>query len=154
MKKRFQKKEKINFLLESKHYKKLHLWLYLLSVFSIVCVYFITILLFSTYANTLITAIFSLTVGLGLVFHRDKLVKKISNHIDEVKRKEYKKKNEKGLRSTLKRITPKSNLKLDMSSGKVKVKKNLKESFSFKKKNEPKKINKKTNDEGYVEFND
>ncbi len=152
MKKRFQKKEKINFLLESKHYKKLHLMLYLLSVFSIVCVYFITIILFSAYANTLITAIFSLVIGLALVFHRDKLVKKISNHIDDVKRKEHKKKNERGLKSTLKRITPKSNLKLDMSSGKVKVKKSLSESFSFKKKDESKKIKKKTNDEGYVEF--
>jgi hypothetical protein len=150
MKNRLKKKEKISFLLENKHYKKLHLALYFLSVFSIVCVYFVTIMLFSAYANFLITAIFSLVVGLALVFHRDKLVKAISEHLNEVKRKDYKKKNENGLKSALKRITPKSKIKLDMSSGKVKVKKNFKETFSFKKKEKTK--SSKKNDEGYIEI--
>ena len=150
MKKSLKNREKINFLLENKHYKKLHVALYFLSVFSIVCLYFVTIFLFSAYANFLITAIFSLVIGLGLVFHRDKLVKLISEYLNEVKRKDYKKKNENGLKSALKRITPKSKVKLDMSSGKVKVKKNLRETFSFKKKE--KQVKKKTNDEGYVEI--
>ena len=52
----------------------------------------------------LITAIFSLVFGLALVFHRDKLVRKISNHIDEKKRKQLKENNQRGLQTTLKKI--------------------------------------------------
>lgn len=104
MKRRLNRQEKIGFLLENKHYRRLHLILYLLSVITIVVVYFFTILLFSKFVNMLITAIFSLVFGLALVFHRDKLVRKISNHIDEKKRKQLKENNQRGLQTTLKKI--------------------------------------------------
>lgn len=52
----------------------------------------------------IITAIFSLIFGLALVFHRDKLVRKISNILDDKKRKQFKEDNQRGLQTTLKKI--------------------------------------------------
>ncbi len=123
MNKNLKKKEKINFLLENKHYKKLHLLLYFSSLAAIVFVYFLTVLIFSSFTNMLITTSFSVILGIFLVLHRDKLVKKISDFLTEKKRKDYKKNNSNSLKTTLKKIGPKSNLKLDLNkNSKFKIK--------------------------------
>lgn len=122
MKGRLARKEKIDFLLENKHYRQLHLILYLTSVISIVLIYFTTILLFSKFVNVVVTAIFSIVFGLALVFHRDKLVRKISNHLNDKKRKQYREENQKGLQTTIKKIgTRNRNLKFDVK-GKLTLK--------------------------------
>jgi hypothetical protein len=120
-----KRKEKINFLLLDKEYRRLHLVLYLLSVFVIVSFYFMTVFLFASYSNTLLTAIFSIIVGVTLVFQRDRVVKIISEKLEDKKRRDYKKKNKEGLHKTLKHITPKN---------KRKFKLNLNDKNSFKKK--------------------
>lgn len=113
-KKKVNNKEKINFLLENKEFKKLHLIIYLFSVCLIVLVYFVSVVVFSKYFNILITALFSLFVGIYLVFNRDLLVKVISRHLEEKKRQRIKKENKLGLKTTLKHITPKRDIKLSI----------------------------------------
>ena len=136
--KNLKRKEKINFLLENKHYKRLHLILYLLSVLLIVLVYFITILTFSSTFNKAITAVFALFVGIYLVFNRDKIVKIVSERVEKNKRKQVKKENKVGLKTTLKKITPKRNV--ISVKGKVSVKERLQGVKSkFKKQDKEKK---------------
>ena len=106
--KHLKNKERINFLLQNKHYRRLHLILYLLSVTAIVLVYFVTIIIFSKFTNILLTAITSLILGLTLVFKRDILVKRISEHLENKKRKENKIKEKSGLKTTLRNIAPKT----------------------------------------------
>lgn len=142
MKRRFARQEKIDFLLENNHFKKLHLALYLGSVFAIGVVYFLTIFLFSKIVNMSITAIFSILLGLVLVFHRDKLVRKLSDYIDEKKRKQYKEENHKGLKTTLRKVGPKKrDLKFNVK-GKIPFKERI---YSIKKKFS------KSNDSDYIE---
>lgn len=121
MEHRKRKKKNINFLLENKHYQRLHLMVYLLSVGAIVLLYFLTILLFSTQFNILITGTFSLLIGIYLVFKKDDLVKKISEILHERKRKRLQFENKNGLKTTLRRITPKRDIKLSIG-GKVSFK--------------------------------
>lgn len=136
-------KDKINFLLENKHYQKLHLYLYFLSIIIIVSVYFLTVILFSKFTNILATGIISLIIGTFLVYNRDKLVKLIGNHLQDKKRKKNKVDNKKGLKSTLRRITPqkKSNLKLNIKE-KIPLKEKI-QNFKKKIKKDKSKINKK-----------
>lgn len=124
--KKTKKKEKINFLLENPHYRRLHLYLYFISVLIIVGVYFIVITIFSDFsANFLITGIFSLMLGLYLVYNRDNIVKFISEKMEERRRKEMKRNDKHGLNSTLKKISPKNkNLKLKIT-GKTSIKEKI-----------------------------
>lgn len=129
------KREKINFLLENKHYQRLHLYLYLLSITIIGLIYFLGVILFSKYTNIVITTIFSITIGLYLLYKRDKLVKIISSKLHEKKIKKNKENNKKGLKTTLKRITPKNkNIKFNIKT-KTPINekiKNIKQKFNKK----------------------
>ena len=140
---KIKNKEKIDFLLQNKHYKKLHLYLYILSVILIVLVYFITIFIFSSFSkNYIISAIFSFIIGIYLVYNRDKLTQKISEKLESKKREKIKKENKKGLKTTLRRIRPENkSLKLNIRP---------KESFKIKNKFSKKNKNKKTPD--YIEI--
>ncbi len=143
---KIKKKEKIDFLLQNKHYQRLQLYLYILSLFVIVITYFLTILIFSSYSpNYIITGIFSIIIGLYLVFNRDKLVKKISEKIEDCKRKKLKKENKSALKTTLRKITPQQNkIKLN-----IKPKETIKEKF-HKIKHKLKKKDSKTKE--YIEI--
>lgn len=148
MVKRTQKREKIDFLLESKHYKRLHLLLYITSLTAIVMVYFLSIIIFSGYANLLITGIFSLVTGVTIFFNRDKIVKKISEFLNERKIKKNKQSNKDGLKSTLKNISPKRKFKLNISK-----ETSFKEKIThFKKKLNKKENPKKKQKKEYIEI--
>ena len=98
-----------DFLIENSHYRRLHLYLYFMSLIVLLGVYFVIIILFSDSSYKLvISLIASLFLGLYLVFKRDKMVKKLSEYIQERKRKKLKEDNKSGLNTTLKRITPKN----------------------------------------------
>jgi FtsH-binding integral membrane protein len=97
------KKNDLNFLLENKHYKRLHLFLYLISITLITLSYFLIIIIFSEQFHFVISVIFSLVIGLYIVMNRNKLVKIISDHIEDKKRKDYKK----NLKRTLKQLLEK-----------------------------------------------
>lgn len=141
------KKNDLNFLLENKHYKRLHIFLYLISITLITLSYFLIIIIFSEQFHFVISVIFSLVIGLYIVMNRNRLVKIISDYIEEKKRKDYKKKSKENLKTTLRKITPKNKkLKLDIK-GKVSLKdkaKNLKSKF--------KKEDKKKKKVGYIEI--
>jgi len=120
--KRIGKKKDIDFLLDNKHYKRLHLILYFISLLIIISVYFMTLVLFSTYFHFVITIIFSFLVGFYLVLNRSVLVKVISNKLDDRKRKKYKQTSKQNLKTTIRKITPKNKrLKLNIK-GKVSLK--------------------------------
>ena len=86
------KQKDLNFLLENKHYKRLHLLLYLISITLIALLYFLIILIFSEQFHFVISIILSLVIGLYIVMNRNRLVKIISDYIEERKRQDYKKK--------------------------------------------------------------
>ena len=145
MKGRLARREKIDFLLENKHYRQLHLALYLTSVVTLVLVYFTTVILFSKFVNVIITAVFSLVFGLALVFHRDRLVKKISDHLNEKKRQQQKQNNKRNLKTTLNRLGP---------SKKRKIKFDIKGQVSFAQRvqNLKQKFSKNNQEKEYVEI--
>ncbi len=122
-----KRKEKINFLLENKHYRKLHLYLYLISISIITAIYFILVIIFSAYVNIFITGTISILIGVYLVFNREKLVRLIDSKLQDKKREKYKEKNKEGLKTTLRTITPK-NKKLKLNIG---GKTTIKEKFNF-----------------------
>lgn len=141
------KKKNVDFLLQSKHYEKLHLILYGLTVLLLLLMYIIFLFLISNilYRNILYV-LFSLSLGLYLVFNRDELVKNISNQLDEIKRKEIKKNDMSNLKTTLRKIAPKNkNLKLN-----IKGKTPLKDRINSLKR----KYNKKSKDPDYIEIED
>jgi hypothetical protein len=137
-KKTKSRREKVNFLLRNKYYQRLHLILYLLSVFLIVLVYFLTLIIFSNYVNFFLTSFASIVIGISLVYNRDKLVKLIDDYIQDLKIRRSKQKEKESLSKTLKKIAPKNNrIKLNIK-GKVTISEKLKKltkNFSFKKKN-------------------
>ena len=145
--KKREKKEKIDFLLQNKHYKRLQLYLYLLSIVLITIIYFLIIMIFSAYSNSMyITVPISLIIGFYLFFNKDKLVIKISEIIEDKKRNNIKKEKKDGLRTTLRKITPKNNkLKLN-----IKSKETIKEKFIKLKSRIKTKKNKKAKD--YIEI--
>lgn len=144
---RKKKNKKINFLLENEHYRKLHLYLYLLSITVIAIIYMFIVLLFSSYSNYLITGIVSILIGLYLVFNRDKLVKYISDKLHEKEIKKRKKQNKEGLKSTLTRITPKPKRNIKLSIKETSFKSKI---TGIKTKFTPKNKTKKTQD--YIEI--
>jgi hypothetical protein len=147
--KKLKKRQKINFLLENKHFQRLHLILYFLSVLVIVLVYFITLLLFGKFFNIIITSIFSLIVGVWLVLNRDIIVKKISDKLYEKKIKKSKKESEENLKRTIKRLKPNSNINL-----KIKEKSPLMKKVKKVILNSKKSLNSKKNKEEYIEIKD
>ena len=146
MKRAKKAKKNIDFLLENKHYKRLNIILYLVSVLIIVGVYFITLLIFSKFVNMTITAITSFIVGLYIVIHRASIIKKVSDHLENKKRNKYKKESQQNLKSTLNSIRPKP---------KRNIKLNIKPKFSIKEgaKNFSSKLRgkKKPQRKGYIE---
>lgn len=116
--KRKKNKKNVDFLLQSSHYRKLHLYLYFISLGIILGVYFLIVTIFADSSITVIvTSIVSFLLGIYLVFNRDELVKKISEQIDFRKRKNIKKADKSNLRTTLRKITPRNkNLKLNIKS--------------------------------------
>ena len=114
--KRSKKNKKVNFLLENNHYRKLHLYLYLVSVLVIVSVYFLILVIFSK-SNLFVTALISLGIGFFMVFNRDKIVKLISDKIQEKKLKTRKKENKQNLKSTIRKITPKPRRNINLKIG-------------------------------------
>lgn len=116
---------KQDFLIENSHYRRLHLYLYFMSLAVLLGIYFLIIMVFSDSSYKLIISlVISLLLGLYLVFKRDKMVKKLSEYIHERKRKKVKESNVSGLNTTLRRITPK-NKRLTL---------NIKGKISFKEK--------------------
>jgi len=111
-----KKPKKIDFLLENKHYRKLHLYIYLVSVFTIVGVYFLIIAIFNQ-SNIIITGLISILIGLYLVFKRDEIVKVISTKLQEKKLKTRKAENKANLKSTIRKITPKPKRNISLKIG-------------------------------------
>jgi len=147
--KKTKKKEKIDFLLQNKHYKKLHLYLYILSVILIVTIYFMSVYLFSSFSkNYIISAVFSFIIGVYLVYNRDELTQKISEKLENKKRKKLKKENKEGLKTTLRRISPKNKrFKLN-----IKTKETINEKIIKIKKKLTKKGKKNKNSPEYIEI--
>ncbi len=129
MSKKAKRNKNANFLIDNKHYKKLHLLVYFLSIFIIVFTYFVCLILFSDIVNIIITSIVSFGVGLFVVLKRNELVNTISDRIETIKRKRYKNEKKMGLKTTLRQIGPskKNSLKVGVLQEKdVKAKDNNK----------------------------
>lgn len=124
--KKSSRKERVNFLLEDRNYHRLSLVIYLCSVLVILSIYFTTLMIFSkTSANYFITGLSSVLIGVYLVFHKDKIIKKISLYLHDKKVKNNKREGKEGLQRTLKRISPKNHrLKLKIK-GKVSLKEKI-----------------------------
>lgn len=150
MPKKIDRRKDINFLLENKEFRKLQLYLYLATIFLISIVYFLMIIIFSQYSPVYVTTLFSIFAGIYLVFNRDKIVRIISLKMHEYKRKNMKKANTEGYKTTMKKIVPR-NRKLKLNIGKklpLKEKlRNLKLKLLSSKKNNKEKIE-------YIEFED
>jgi len=140
------RRKNIDFFLNNKHYRRLHLILYFISISIIVLTYFFTILLFSKSTNVILTSVVSFIVGLYIVLNRDRLVKQLSELIQEKNRKKIKSNNKTGLRTTLREITPK-NTKLKFN---IKTKSTIKEKAQKFKAKMNKKNKKQSN--SYIEI--
>jgi len=141
MKRSARRKEKIDFTLKTKEYRKLHLFLYFTSTILILFFYLLLILVFSNYSqNTFLTVMISLFIGVYLVLNRDKLVTYISHYLYERERKKLKKQNKEGLKKTIRRLVPKRRkIKLNIKE-KVSLRdkmKKIKKKFQKKDKNKP-----------------
>lgn len=126
-----KRKEKINFFLDNNHYKTLNIFLYVFSLIIVSLIYILSSFFFSKLINMLITTLVSCLIGFYIVLNRHNLNKRISCFICNYNREKYKKKSRENLESTLKKITPKRNLKLNIknkTSFKQKAK-NLKSKF-------------------------
>jgi len=141
-----RKKRKIDFFLNNKHYRRLHLMLYFISISITVLTYFLTIILFSKFVNLILTSVVSFIIGLYIVLNRDRLVKQLSEKIQDKNRKKIKSNNKTGLKTTLREITPK-NTKLKFN---IKTKSSIKEKAQ-KIKSKINKTTKKQNNE-YIEI--
>ena len=140
--KKSRRKDKINLILGSRDYRRLELYLYLMSVAVIVIVYLMVILIFSSTTSIVITAPLSLFIGIFLIFKKDMLIKKISDMIQESKRQKVKKENKDGFEQTMRRITPKKKMNII----------NVKTPFKDRVKNLRKKFGKKGKEVDYIEI--
>ena len=143
MDKKKKSKDKFDFYLQNKHYKRLHLFLYLMSVLFLFFIYIVIITLFSDITvKYVLIGFISMLIGVYLVYNRDNMVKYFSEKIEEKRRKSIRKNDKEGLKTTLKRITPKNkNLKLKItgktsfkdkiSNFKEKIKKEKKEKKDY-----------------------
>ncbi|MCA9497188.1 MAG: hypothetical protein KC589_09660, partial [Nanoarchaeota archaeon] len=127
---------------ENNHYKKLQVYLYLLSLAVILAIYFLIILSFPNQNTIILTAIISVTIGFYFLFNRDKLVKRLSDWIQDKKRRKIKKENKDGLKHTLSKLKSKEKKRIKLNIGgneAIKDKmKNFKSKFQSKKENEKK----------------
>jgi len=124
-----QKREKIGFLLENRHYRRLHLYLYFTTTIIGLLVYILFINIFSTKYVSVIIAAITVSLGIFLVFKREKIVKNISERIHEREIKKQREENKKGLVRTIKRIKPAYN-----TNHKVKIGTSNENKFNLKNK--------------------
>lgn len=100
-----KKKNQISFNLENNHFRNLHLLLYLASLVIVLVFYTITLLVFgkNQFAYT-VMVMFSVCVGIFLVFNKDGLVKQMSNEMDKRKRVTIRQKDNKNLKKTINEV--------------------------------------------------
>ena len=100
-----KKKNGISFNLENNHFRNLHLFLYLASLIFVLVFYTFTLLIFdrSQFAYV-IMVIFSVCVGIFLVFRKDALVKQMSNEMDKRKRFDIRKEDNRNLKKTISEV--------------------------------------------------
>lgn len=146
MKRRFRRRE-IGFHLDNSYHRKLNLGVYLGSVFIVFISYIVARIFFKeSITIPVIIGIISISIGLTLVFHRENIVKVISNILYDRRRKIMKQESIENKDRTLKKIVPRnSNLRLNIK-GKMTLKERLDKMKKVIKKE------KKKNDK-YIEIN-
>ncbi len=139
----------LNFVLENKHYQNMDLILYLICVLLVIIVFLITHLFIENYIiRTCIVALFSLYIGISLVYNRNLYRKKLSDLTSNQKRVRIRSGDKEGLKITLRRITPKSNnLKLKIREKISLGEKLAKLKYKFTK-------NRRKNSKKYIEIKD
>jgi hypothetical protein len=130
---------KFYFFMESGHYRKLQLVVYLSTLLVLLSLFLIIRYLFPEPKNLgeIVGGAISLALGIYLVFKREKIIKWLSEEIHEMRRKELKKETEKSKESAMKRIVPKHRGLTFNIGGKVAFKEkwqNLKDKLGGKKK--------------------
>jgi c-di-AMP phosphodiesterase-like protein len=97
-----KRKSSVSFNLENKHFRNLHLLLYLASLTIVLVFYTLTLLVFnkSQFAYILMV-VFSVCVGIFLVFRKDAIVKQMSNELDKRKRNDIRRQDNINLKKTL-----------------------------------------------------
>ena len=99
---KLKKKNPISYNLENNHFRNLHLMLYLASLVIVLVFYTLTLLVFGKNQFAyLIMVIFSVCVGIFLVFRKDAIVKQMSNEMDKRKRFTIRKEDNRNLKKTL-----------------------------------------------------
>ena len=136
MNKNKRKQKKIDFLLENNHYKRLQIYLYVLSLIVILSIYFLIIISFPNQNTIILTAIISVTIGFYFIFNRDRLVKKLSNKLQNTKRKKIKKENKDGLKHTLSKLKSKEKKRIKLNIGGKEAMKDKIKNFKSKFKSE------------------
>ncbi len=122
-----KKKDKINFMLQNSHYRKLHFYLYLLTVFLISFIYFLFLFIFSSNSDFFwVISLISFLIGIYLIFNREKLVLKISDFIEKRKRIALKKENKKGFQKSLNSISKNKKHQTSLEKNQFKIKDYLK----------------------------
>ncbi|MCA9460409.1 MAG: hypothetical protein KC550_07725 [Nanoarchaeota archaeon] len=136
MNKNKRKQKKIDFLLENNHYKRLQIYLYVLSLIVILSIYFLIIISFPNQNTIILTAIISVTIGFYFIFNRDRLVKKLSDKLQDTKRKKIKKENKDGLKHTLSKLKSKEKKRIKLNIGGKEAMKDKIKNFKSKFKSE------------------
>jgi hypothetical protein len=128
-----KKKNGVSFNLENKHFRNLHLLLYLASLTIVLVFYTLTLLVFdkSQFAYVLMV-IFSVCVGIFLVFRKDAIVKQMSNELDKRKRNDIRRTDNKNLKKTLHEVGV-SKSKREIGSRNKNLKLNISGKISFSK---------------------
>jgi hypothetical protein len=129
-----KKKSSVSFNLENKHFRNLHLLLYIASLTIVLVFYTLTLLVFdkNQFAYVLMV-VFSVCVGIFLVFRKDAIVKQMSNELDKRKRNHIRRQDNKNLKKTLYEVGA-SKSKREIGSRNKNLKLNIKEKNSFYKK--------------------
>jgi hypothetical protein len=145
-----KKRNGVSFNLENNHFRNLHLMLYLASLVFVLVFYTLTLLIFGKNQFAyVVMVIFSVCIGIFLVYRKDYIVKQMSNELDNRKRKGIRKQDNMNLKRTLSEVGNSShkrqigvrnkNLKLNIT-GKIPLSKKFSD---IKKKFEKKDPNKK-----------
>lgn len=96
------KKNHVSFNLENNHFRNLHLMVYLASLVVVLVAYTSVLLILGRNQFAyMIMLMFSVMIGIFLVFKKDDIVKKMSNELDNRKRIDIKKKDSRNLKKTL-----------------------------------------------------
>jgi c-di-AMP phosphodiesterase-like protein len=128
-----KRKSSVSFNLENKHFRNLHLLLYLASLTIVLVFYTLTLLVFnkSQFAYILMV-VFSVCVGIFLVFRKDAIVKQMSNELDKRKRNDIRRQDNINLKKTLCEVGA-SKSKRDIGFRNKKLKLNIMGKTSFQK---------------------